>query len=121
MSTGKKINIIGLNGYSFEINGHYDIDAMKDSICVHMSKKLSNDYIAKHGRKGWYQSEEYKSYTTFCPEYVILIHENEPLEQYHIECDLVELQEVDTLTFVIDVEKYEKDLENDHYFDGDMY
>ena len=120
MSTGKKINVVRLDGYSFEINGHWDIDAMKDSICCHMDKKLMNEYLNKYGTyKGWCQSEEYKEAQKYCPRFIILICNNEPLEQYHIECDLVDLREVKTLTFVIDVQMFDYDVENDNYFDDD--
>ena len=120
MSTDTKINILRLDGYSFEINGHYDIDAMKDSICCHMDKKLTNEFLNKYGSPtGWYRSEEYKEAQAYCPKYIILICNNEPLEQYHIECDLVDLLEVKTLTFVIDVEKYDYDVNNDNYWDDD--
>ena len=119
MSTDQKINILRLDGYSFDINGHYDIDAMKDNICCHMDNKLTNDYTEKHGRRGWYQSEEYKEAQAYCPKYIILICNNEPLEQYHIECDLIDLREVKTLTFIIDAEKYDYDVNNDNYWDDD--
>ena len=120
MSTGNEINIVSLNGYSFEINGHNDIDAMKDSICCHMDHKLTDEFLNKYGlAKGWYQSEEYKDSNKYWTKYIILIYNNEPLEQYHIECDLVDLKEAKTLTFVIDVEKYDYDVNNDNYWDDD--
>ena len=45
MATGKKINIVTLSGYSFEIDGHWDVSCMIDSICCHMDKKLMSKEI----------------------------------------------------------------------------
>ena len=116
------VNIISLSGYTFKIKANWDISCMKDSICIHYDNKLKNDFRDRLGlelnkttsllKNGYVHSTEYEESKNYNPDYIKLIFNDEPLEQYHIECDIVNLIENDNIHSIIDSEKVERDNSN---------
>ena len=110
MATGCKVKVLDIFGeYEFEIEGHWDIGAMKDSICIHMCNKIQEDYCARHGindtdryRHGYYNTEDWEKESAFVPERIELIYKGEVLEQYMIEFDMINEFD-DVITFIVNV------------------
>ena len=140
------LNITSLTGYTFEIETEKfdetniyrgykssDDDYLSIDICLHMINKMKDDFCKRIGVDNWnehtdrrhhfkvlkdnhyYSSNEYYETQKYKPEYIILIYENEILNTDTAE----HLTDGDSLTFIIDIERYEemnfqKDLE-DYY------
>ena len=96
------IIITDLCGHTFTIKLNWDIGAMKDSISIHYDKKFKNEFLLEnnlttsdminHFNK-YIKSDYYKKTNDYNPDNIQLIYKGEILEQYHIEADLITLED----------------------------
>ena len=96
------IIITDLCGHTFTIKLNWDIGAMKDSISIHYDKKFKNEFLLEnnlttrdminHFNK-YIKSDYYKKTNDYNPDNIQLIYQGQILEQYHIEADLITLED----------------------------
>ena len=100
------INITDLSGHTFTIKLNWDIGAMKDSISIYYDTKFKNNFLLdnditqnefntnrKH-RLEWYNSHHYARTNDYNPANIQLIYKGEILEQFHVEADLITLNDL---------------------------
>ena len=97
------IIITDLCGHTFTIKLNWDIGAMKDSISIHYDKKFKNEFLLENNLTTsdsfylkifkYIKSDYYKKTNDYNPDNIQLIYKGEILEQYHIEADLITLED----------------------------
>ena len=97
------LNITDMSGHTFTIKLHWDIGAMKDSISIYYDNKFRNDFLLennlthrdmiKHMNK-YLSSDYYKKANDYNPDNIQLIYKGEILEQYHVEADLITVEDL---------------------------
>ena len=134
MATNIDINITDMSGHTFTIKLNWDIGAMKDSISIYYDKKFRNDFLlennltdrdmTKHMYK-YFNSEYYKKANYYNPNNIQLMYKGEILEQFHIEADLItleDLQEDNNMNVVImlnNEQEYNNDNGSDYSYHSD--
>ena len=119
------INITDMSGHTFSINLNWDIGAMKDSISIYYDNKFKNDFLLENNLTGrdmikhvnkYFNSEYYKKANAYNPSNIQLIYKGEILKQFHIEADLItleDLQENNNMNVVIMLNNEQED-DNDN-------
>ena len=97
------INITDLSGHTFSIKLNWDIDAMKDSISIYYDNKFRTDFLLENNLTSrdmmnhlgdYFKSDYYKKANDYNPDNIQLIYKGEILEQYHVEADLITVEDL---------------------------
>jgi len=104
MATNIDINITDMSGHTFCIKLCWDVCLMKCQIAQHYEDKYKTDFCNDKGitthelnktsysyHWEWYKSDYYK---TLESTYYKLIYKGEILEQYHVEADLITVEDL---------------------------
>ena len=115
------LNITDMSGHTFTIRLCWDVCLMKCLIAQHYEDKYKNDFLLennlthrdmiKHMNK-YFSSYYYKRANDYHPDNIQLIYKGEILEQYHVEADLItleDLQENNNMNVVICKNNHDND------------
>ena len=125
------IVITDITAHSFTIKLNWDICIMKQHISNYYEKKIFSEYLIINNisnkdfsenitthLKCWVESEDYKRINNYCPTNIELIYNGNILEQYHVEADLITLEDLKTnsnMNFVLTKkEQFDEGIDNDN-------
>ena len=127
------IIITDMTGHSFTIKLNWDICIMKQDISHYYEKKILNEYLIinnishkefyehRNCRQKWLESEDYKRINNYYCANIELIYNGEKIEQYHVEADLITLEDLKENNNMIVVITKKDEPDNDDSDNNSIY